>query len=62
MIFKRSKNFYFFHSVDWEGCPQMIEKGQLEEMEYLLNKEMRLLDGYVRRKSSAESNSRNVNN
>ncbi|WP_264804426.1 hypothetical protein [Cytobacillus sp. NCCP-133] len=40
----------------------MIEKGQLEEMEYLLNKEMRLLDGYVRRKSSAESNSRNVNN
>lgn len=57
MIFKRIKNYYFIHSVAWEGSPQNIEKEQLKEMEFLLNIEMGFLDGYLKRKSLGESDS-----
>ncbi|PWW17521.1 hypothetical protein DFO73_12519 [Cytobacillus oceanisediminis] len=53
VIFKRIKNYYFIHSVDWKECAQIIKKEQLEEMEYLLNKEMGFLEGYLRRRSSS---------
>ncbi|USK37503.1 hypothetical protein LIS77_16385 [Cytobacillus firmus] len=52
IIFKRIKNYYFIHSAEWIGNPQIIAKHQLEEMEYLLNQEMGFLHGYLQRKSA----------
>lgn len=52
IIFKRIKNYYFIHSAEWIGNPQIIAKHQLEEMEYLLNQKMGFLHGYLQRKSA----------
>lgn len=52
IIFKRIRNYYFIHSVEWGGNPQFIAEQQLEEMEYLLNQEMGFLYGYLQRKSA----------
>lgn len=57
IIFKRIKNYYFIHSAEWTGSPQLIAKQQMEEMEYLLNKEMGFLRGYLKRKSAGDKDS-----
>ena len=57
IIFKRIRNFYYIYSAEWKGRPQLIAKQQLEEMEYLLNKEMGFLRGYLQRKSAGDKDS-----
>lgn len=58
IIFKRIRNYYFVHSAEWSGDPQLIGKKQLEEMEYLLNQEMDFLHEYLQRKSADNTESK----
>lgn len=50
VIFRQIKNYYFVYTVKWSLSDPIVSKNALEEMEWLLNKELDTLESYSRRK------------
>lgn len=49
VIFRKIKEYYFVYTVNWSMSDPIVSKNALEEMEWLLNKELGTQDGYLQR-------------
>lgn len=50
VIFRQIKNYYFVYTVKWSTSDPVVSKKALEEMEWLLNKELGTDGEYRNRK------------
>jgi hypothetical protein len=50
VIFRQIKDYYFVYTVNWSLSDPVVSKTSLEQMEWLLNKELDSLESYSRRK------------
>lgn len=50
VIFRKIKNYYFVYTVQWSMRDPVVTKTALEEMEWLLNRELGLAEDYGGRK------------
>ena len=48
--FRQIKDYYFIYTVNWSLGDPVVSKIALEEMEWLLNKELGTLESYNKRK------------
>ncbi|RSD26139.1 hypothetical protein [Mesobacillus subterraneus] len=50
VLFRRIKDYYFVYTVNWSIQDPVVTKQVLEEMEWLLNKDLGTEDAYRHRK------------
>lgn len=50
VVFRQIKEYYFVYTVNWSMIDPIVTKNALEEMEWLLNKELGTQVGYLQRK------------
>jgi hypothetical protein len=50
VVFRKIKNYYFVYTVKWSLNDPIVSKEALEEMEWLLNRELETLQAYRLRK------------
>ncbi|MEH7445165.1 hypothetical protein V7201_22935 [Bacillus sp. JJ1122] len=50
VMFRRIKNYYFVYTVQWSMNDPFVTKNALEEMEWLLNRELGTEEDYRQRK------------
>ncbi|MEH7886737.1 hypothetical protein V7654_20745 [Bacillus sp. JJ1609] len=50
VVFRRIKNYYFVYTVQWSMNDPFVTKKALEEMEWLLNRELGTEEDYRQRK------------
>ncbi|RFU70936.1 hypothetical protein D0469_03020 [Peribacillus saganii] len=50
VIFRRVKYYYFVYTVDWSAIDPPVSRDNLEEMEWLINKELDHSENYRNRK------------
>lgn len=50
VVFRQIKDYYFVYTVNWSINDPIVKKSSLEEMEWLLNKELGTEEGYRLRK------------
>lgn len=54
VVFRRIKNYYFVYTVQWSMNDPFVTKSALEEMEWLLNRELGTEEDYRMRKDFRE--------
>jgi len=50
VVFRRIKNYYFVYTVQWSMMDPAVTKCALEEMEWLINRELGTEEDYRQRK------------
>ncbi|GIN20799.1 MAG TPA: hypothetical protein DEO65_15230 [Bacillus bacterium] len=49
VIFRQIKDYYFVYTVRWSDIDPVVERGHLEEMEILMNRELGMEHSYFKR-------------